>query len=440
MCDTLVATAPVTGGPTRLAKNSDRRGDEAQAVELVPGAPAAETGRRVRTTWAVLPRSGRRRTVLLCRPYWMWGAEMGVNDAGLAIANEAIFARGRRFPMRKAPLGMDLLRLALESADDVEGAVELLGELVERFGQGGPCEREGHFAYDNTFVVADPRRAWILETVGRTWAVRPADPVDACSNGLTIRGDHRLRSGDVGVDEDFAGRRGDPVVTFFARAAARRARGLALLEEAASDRVGVASLFAALRDHGGGAEPPGHPFAMTLCNHGAVGPVRRAAQTTGSLVADLARDRAPVAWVTGTAAPCTSIFRPVVVDGAWPAPPLGPTPDGRADLRTRWWRHERLHRYALGVPEAFRPLWAADAPRLEAAAVDVLASAPDDRTRAAAARTAWREADAAEARWLAHLDRTLGAPPPPRAGLVVSRYWRTLDRTTGLAEVAAAAE
>lgn len=66
--------------------------------------------------------------------------------------------------------------------------------------------------------------------------------------------------------------------------------------------------------------------------------------TTGSLVCHLHPDH-PSHFVTGTAAPCTSLFKPVWLDA--PLPDTGPPPGATYDASTQFWRHERLHRATL---------------------------------------------------------------------------------------------
>lgn len=46
---------------------------------------------------------------MISRPAWLWGAEMGANEHGVCIANEAINAR-EPAAETEALLGMDLVR------------------------------------------------------------------------------------------------------------------------------------------------------------------------------------------------------------------------------------------------------------------------------------------------------------------------------------------
>lgn len=49
----------------------------------------------------------------MSKPVWMWGAEMGANEHGVVIGNEAIWTNdneGDHDPNVKRLLGMDLVR------------------------------------------------------------------------------------------------------------------------------------------------------------------------------------------------------------------------------------------------------------------------------------------------------------------------------------------
>jgi len=97
-CDTFVALPSATSdGSIFFAKNSDREMNEAQNLVFIPSTchPSEPLenfhSKDVKCTYLSIPQVENTFAVLLSQPFWMWGAEMGVNEYGVCIGNEAIF-------------------------------------------------------------------------------------------------------------------------------------------------------------------------------------------------------------------------------------------------------------------------------------------------------------------------------------------------------------
>ncbi len=372
VCDTLVSITP---DGVLFAKNSDRDPNEAQILRWYPSVDHGSVPGDVECTWIPIAQVQHTHAVLLSQPWWMWGAEMGANEHGVVIGNEAVFTNQ---PLGDpALLGMDLLRLALERAATARDAVGVIIELLERHGQGGPCSHEKPgFSYHNSFLVADPSGAIVLETAGTNWAIEEVTGRGrSISNGLTI----------AGFAEEFT----STTAIRNTSCTMRRAR----TQPAAEAAAGVADLFAALRDHGGGPTPVWSPTdgAMAApCVH--AGGEVSSSQSTASWVSDLRSD--PLHWATATSAPCTSVFHPVRVDQPVDhAAIFGPDPTNRFDATSRWWTHELLHRRVLRDHHASVATFATERDALEREWV----AAPHDSA------TAFATSMAAERRWLAGL-------------------------------------
>ncbi|XP_061647924.1 secernin-3 isoform X1 [Phyllopteryx taeniolatus] len=169
-CDTFVALPPSTEGHRIIfGKNSDRPCDEVQEVLFFP-ASDYEPGSKVKCSYIEIDQVAHTYAVVLSRPAWLWGAEMGANEHQVCVGNEAVWGR-ESAEGEEALLGMDLVRLALERADTAEKCVRVIAELLEKHGQGGAClEEQCDFTYHNSFLISDRKEAWVMETSGKYWA------------------------------------------------------------------------------------------------------------------------------------------------------------------------------------------------------------------------------------------------------------------------------
>lgn len=450
MCDTIVALPSATAdGSTILAKNSDREPNEAQALSFFPRRHYLP-GANVRCTYITIPQVRETYAVLLSQPFWMWGAEMGANEHGVVIGNEAVFARVK--VPRTGLTGMDLLRLGLERSTTADAALEVITSLLETYGQGGSGGYQHKFYYHNSFIIADRHQAWVLETVDRHWAARRVRDVASISNGLTIGSEFDLASRDL---IPFAMRRGwckgrddfhfarcysDRLYTHFSQCRVRQPYTEAGLRDRAG-KLKPEDFMALLRSHGSGsASAPYNPARGSngdICMHYGEGLIRNS-QTTGSLVAHLRPDGTATYWLTGTSAPCLSLFKPFYLDPSWPdwpedvAAALGPEPSGKYDPKSLWWQGEALHRAVLTDYPTRAAVFEADRNALEARLIaeEAQAGRAADAQASFTAR-ALAQSRAALGEWL---DRVVAAPVRRPAPWWYRKRWQGLSRAAGMPE------
>ncbi len=441
MCDTLVAAGSVTAdGSVLFAKNSDREPNEAHELVILPHARHSP-GSAVRCTYIEIPQADETFAVLLAKPFWIWGAEMGANEHGVVIGNEAVFSK---IPAEKKPglIGMDFLRLALERGATARAALEVITSLLETYGQSGNCGFTHPFYYHNSYIIADPSEAWVLETVGRQWVAEKVVGLRTISNVLTIGEHWDLASAglvDTAVrrgwckDRDtfhFARCYSDMLYSRLGEGHSRQCRTTDLLSARRGGLV-AEDLMSFLRDHGADASPDWTPtpnlLGADVCMHASFGPVR-ANQSVGSMVSSLT-PAVQTHWMTGTSAPCTSIFKPAWLDSGLPE--TGLSPKSEFDEASVWWRHEQLHRAVLQDYASRLNLYQAERDALEA---DFVRSEQEMRGQSASERAAFTarcftRADAAEAEWL---NRVRRAPVKIKMPVLYRTAWKKFDKQAKL--------
>ena len=343
MCDTWVALHDATATQQVIfAKNSDRPVFDCQPLMLYPCQEWSANSRiqleyidipQVRTTYATLGSS----------PYWCWGYEEGINEHGVVIGNEAIFTKTFKqdtaaYAAGNAPdfglLGMDIIRLALERSQSAQEAVELMGQLIEQYGQFGsgvPTRTHVKGGYDNSFIIADAAEAWVLEAVGKRWvSKRFTHGFTSISNQPTIRQEWDAGSSDI---ERYACEQGwwSPDAEFdFARAyiddkTPRQVSHIRLMRsrQLLAERAGTITpdwMKRIARDHyedtflNGSYFDAADPDFHSLCMHVSAADFTWG-NTASSCVAVLPKDGLPVLWWTAEP-PCNGCYVPFFPHGS----------------------------------------------------------------------------------------------------------------------------
>ena len=351
MCDTLVAIGSETADKSVIfAKNSDRDPNEVQNLVHIP--KTQQEFESVKTTYIEIPQVKETFEVFLSKPFWMWGAEMGVNEKHVVIGNEAVYAKPAL--EKESLLGMDLLRLALERSSSAQKAIKTITSLLEKYGQGGECGYTRHATYHNSFIVADPTEAYVLETAGRFWITEKVKSIRTISNCLTIGNEYHsihpdlleyaVSKGYCKDDSDFhfANNFSTKFMTWAAKGNQRRT---CTLNELSTNKgnLTVNHFMQALRSHNTDKFKPAKSSMSMPCVHASS--FQTPSQSTGSQVSKITSNKT-INWITGTSGPCTSIFKPFIL-GVKPYKLQSLEGNKTFSSRSLWWQHEKVHRLIL---------------------------------------------------------------------------------------------
>ncbi|MHA1994562.1 MAG: C69 family dipeptidase [Candidatus Hodarchaeales archaeon] len=330
MCDTFVAlSTATTDGSIIFGKNSDRPYSEIQNITSYQHEEYSQET-EVQCTYIKIPQVEETYAVLLSQPFWMFGAEMGANEFGLVIGNEAVWTREPLGP--PSLLGMDLLRLALERSRTARSAMESIIELLDLYGQGGACaENDPSLNYHNSFLIVDKFEAWVLETAGKWWvAERVTEPTRNISNSLSIRTnfdlsaegivDHAIERGYTEGTEPFDFAKSFGINWRECSPYSREGIGRnKLLEERGN--ISPLTMMGLLRNCESG-----------ICMHGGF-------RSTASMVSQLFALEQDIHWMTGTPHPCGSLFKPITIPATIPEYQQATK---EPNLNSIWWAHEEL--------------------------------------------------------------------------------------------------
>lgn len=323
---------------------------------------------------------------------------MGWNEYGLNIGNEALFTKGK-YEKAGGLLGMDMLRLALERCKTAREALQFLISLLEAYGQGGNCAFDKNFYYDNAFLIADGKDAFVLETAGKAWAYKRAGKTETISNCFSLRENYDTAS--VGVSGDFRKQHQNNLFTAVAGADTRRAKSNAVLSEHGSP---FTLMMKALKSHENERVDIYKSSTKSVCMHAGN---LFGDQTTGSYCGEINK----LYFVTGCSFPCLSVYKPL-------SPQALALPEEEDKALQYWLRQELLHRHLMSG-NLDRAAYAKEAEKLQAEFLRRALHADEEELDALSQACFKAEAEFIDA----CLEKVRGKKLDIRGGAYFRRYW-----------------
>jgi len=317
MCDTLAYFSRVESGRSFFAKNSDRDPGEVQIIEITRAGRNIETGYLseklakytegpFRSLKKIFGQFEHSYAALISRPLWIWGAEMGVNEKGVAIGNEAVFSKQKL--NKDGLLGMDILRLALHNAENADAAADFIIHLLEKYGQGGDGSYSGTLKYHNSFIIKDPKKAVVLESSANSWVCRDVFDSASVSNCYTIEKDYDRASENLN-GKNIAKELESWFYTFFANGHFRQKYTSAYIK---NQDKGLPQLFSLLRSHINTQNNRPKGGMKSLCVHPGF---LIKSETSSSMVVDY-YGLQQIIWHISSPNPCVSLYKPLILGEA----------------------------------------------------------------------------------------------------------------------------
>ncbi len=271
----------------------------------------------------------------------------GMNQFGVSFGCNTVYTRDELIPEGEKGLQRySIRRLIMERARTALEAVEMIGQLIDTYGQSGIVV---------AYLIADPREAWVVETTPRHWVAKrvPDDGFHVQANRYTIEKEWDLAShglveyavkkewydpskGEFSFRHVYA----DPERLEHPYDTVREYRAWEILKRK-SGSVTVADLKSIMRSHYEGTEDYHYPPHNTDVRRPICVSNTQAAKVW-HLRSDLPVETGAVMWYA-TSTPCVSIFVPVF-SGAGTVPLEYLNAGEQFDLSSVWWTFDALQR------------------------------------------------------------------------------------------------